>query len=91
MRNYHEEFIRELNNRNYARNTIRTYSSHIKHFLTFSRKSTYDPENRISVFLEKEKSSPEQRRLAWAAIKLFYEIVLLKECPYKLDRVRSRK
>lgn len=91
MRNYLEDFIRELKNRNYARNTIRTYSNHIKHFLTFSRESIYEPEKRIAVFLEKEKSSPEQRRLAWSAIKLFFEIVLKKECPYKLDRVKNRK
>ncbi len=91
MRNYLEEFIREMKNRNYAKNTIRTYSGHLKHFLTFSRKSMFEPEKRIAVFLEKEKSSPEQRRLAWAAIKLFYEMVLKKDCPYKLDRVRSRK
>jgi len=91
MRNYLDEFIRELKNRNYAKNTIRTYSGHLKHFLTFSRKSMHEPEKRIAVFLEKEKSSPEQRRLAWAAIKLFYEIVLKRGCPYKLDRVRNRK
>ncbi len=91
MRNYLGEFIRELKNRNYACNTIRTYSNHIKHFLTFSRESTYEPEERISVFLEQEKSSTEQRRLAWSSIKLFYEIVLKKECPYKLDRVRNRR
>ena len=91
MRNYLDEFIRELKNRSYAKNTIRTYSGHLKHFLTFSRKSMYEPEKRIAVFLEKEKSSPEQRRLAWAAIKLFYDIVLKKDCPYKLDRVRNRK
>ena len=91
MRSYLEEFVRELKNRNYARNTIKTYSGHLKHFLIFSRKSKYEPEKRIAIFLEREKSSPEQRRLAWSAIKLFYEIVLKKECPYKLDRVRSRK
>lgn len=59
--------------------------------MIFSRESTYEPEKRISVFLEQKKSSPEQRRLAWSSIKLFYEIVLKKECPYKLDRVRNRK
>ena len=74
MRNYLEEFIREMENRNYAKNTIRTYSGYLKHFLTFSKKSMFEPEKRIAVFLEKEKSSPEQRRVAWAAIKLFYAI-----------------
>ena len=90
MRNYIEEFVREMNNRNYAWNTIRVYSGHLKHFLTFSRKSDFEPAKRIAVFLEK-KSSLEQRRLAWASIKLFYKLVLGKECPYQLDRIRSRK
>ncbi len=91
MRNYLEEFVRELKNRNYARNTIKTYSGHLKHFLTFSRNTDLAPEKRIAVFLEKEKSALEQRRLAWAAIKLFYVVVLKKDCPYKLNRVRSSK
>ncbi len=91
MRDYLIEFKREMKNRNYARNTIRTYSAHIGHFLVFSRRSEYDPYKRISIFLEEVVSTPEQRRLAWSAIKLFYDIVLKKECPYKLDRVRGRK
>ncbi len=91
MGDYLIEFKREMKNRNYARNTVRTYSAHIGHFLVFSRKSEYDPYKRISIFLEEVVSTPEQRRLAWSSIKLFYDIVLKKECPYKLDRVRSRK
>jgi len=91
MHDYLIEFKREMKNRNYARNTVRTYSAHIGHFLIFSRESDYEPYKRITVFLEEVVSTPEQRRLAWSAIKLFYEIVLKKECPYKLDRVKSRK
>ena len=91
MRDYLIEFKREMKNRNYARNTIRTYSAHIGHFLIFSRDSNYEPYKRIAVFLEEDVATPEQRRLAWSAIKLFYEIVLKKDCPYKLDRVRGRK
>ena len=91
MRDYLIEFKREMKNRNYARNTIRTYSAHIGHFLVFSRKTNYEPYKRIAVFLEDNVSTPEQRRLAWSAIKLFYNIVLKKDCPYQLDRVKSRK
>jgi integrase/recombinase XerD len=91
MRNYLEEFIRELKNRNYSKNTIRTYSGHLKHFLEYSRTTDYEPEMRISLFLEKENHSPEQRRLAWSSIKLFYDLILNKTCPYKLDRVKTRK
>lgn len=46
MRNYLDEFIKELKNRNHAKNTIRTYSGHLKHFLTFSRRSMYEPKKR---------------------------------------------
>ena len=91
MKNYLDDFIREMKNRNYSQNTIRIYSGHLKHFLEFSRRTCFEPEKRIAVFLETEETSPEQRRLAWASIKLFYSVVLDKPCPYKLDRVRSRK
>lgn len=72
MRDYLIEFKREMKSRNYARNTIRTYSSHISYFLIFSRISEYDPYKRISVFLDEVVSISEQRRLAWSSIKLFY-------------------
>ena len=91
MRNYLEEFIRELKNRNYSKNTVRIYSGHLRHFLEFSRRTQYEPGQRISLFLEKEHKSAEQRRLAWSSVKLFYELILNKPCPYKLDRVKSRK
>lgn len=91
MGNYSEQFIREMKNRNYSRNTIRIYSIHIKHFLEFGARTSHDPEARISVFLEKKISTNEQRRLAWSAISLFYKLVLRKDCPYTLDKVRTRK
>ena len=91
MKNYLEDFIREMKNRNYSGNIVRIYSGHLKHFLEYCRKTDFEPEQRIAVFLEVEERSPEQRRLAWSAIKLFYSLVLDKPCPYKLDRVRSRK
>ena len=91
MKNYLEDFRRELKNRNYSRNTVRIYTGHIRHFLEFSRKTDYEPEKRIAVFLEKEKHSNEQRRLAWSSIKLFYTLVLDKSCPYKIERIRTRK
>lgn len=91
MDDYYEVFIREMKNRNYARNTVSVYSRHIKHFLEFSRLTTFDPETRISVFLSKEINTNESRRLAWSSIKLFYRVVLDKKCPYTLDRVRMRK
>ncbi len=89
--NYLEDFTRELNNRNYSRNTVRIYTGHLRQFLEFSRKTDYEPGKRIAVFLEKEKHSNEQRRLAWSSIKLFYTLVLGKSCPYKLERIRTRK
>lgn len=91
MTDYYSIFVREMKNRNYSRNTIRVYSMHIKHFLEFCRQTKHDPRSRISVFLESKIKTSESRRLAWSSIKLFYELVLQKECPYKLDRVRNRK
>ena len=91
MKNYLDDFVREMKNRNYSRNTIRIYSGHLKHFIEFSRRTDFVPEKRIAVFLETEEKSPEQRRLAWSAIKLFYSLVLEKSCPYHLERVRARK
>ncbi len=91
MKNYLDVFLREMKNRNYSRKTIKVYSWHLKQFLDFSRKFSLDPAERIAVYLEKEQKSDEQRRLAWSSIKLFYHLVLQKECPYKLSRVKGRK
>jgi site-specific recombinase XerD len=82
--------MRELRNRNYARNSIKTYSSSLRRFLEFSRGTTYEPSERISRFLT-QIPSPEARRLAWNAIKLFYTLVLNKTCPYTLDKVHQRR
>lgn len=91
MEKYLEVYIREMKNRNYARNTIKIYSKHVENFLEFGRKLNFNPKTRISVFLNSELKTNEQRRLAWSSIRLFYKLVLQKECPYKLDKVRSRK
>jgi integrase/recombinase XerD len=91
MVDYLQMFVRELKNRNYARNTIKSYSVHLKHCLEYSQKTKLEPENRSAIFLENEISTIEQKRLAWSAIKLFYKLVLKKECPYVLDKMRSRK
>ena len=91
MKNYLGDFRRELQNRNYSRNTVRVYTGHLSHFLEFSRRTDYKPEKRIAVFLETEKRTTEQRRLAWSSIKLFYTLVLDKRCPYKLEKIRTRK
>jgi len=80
-----------MKNRNYAANTIRLYSGSLNEFLEFSAKNRIEPSQRIALFLENEKNTAEQRRLAWSAIKLFYRLVLKKECPYCLDKVRGRK
>jgi len=65
--------------------------SNSRDFLRFGSETSFEPEVRISVFLEEKKSTAEQKRLAWSAIKLFYRLILLKKCPYELDKIRSRK
>jgi hypothetical protein len=76
MKDYHQAFVREMKNRNYSRNTIRVYSAHVKNFLEFGRRTDFDSQSRISIFLEKENRTNEMRRLAWSSIKLFYDLVL---------------
>jgi site-specific recombinase XerD len=89
MDHYLEVFLRELRNRGYAANTIRAYRNGLSRFLEFSRKTACGPEERISRFLS-GYDSQEARRIAWNAIKLFYELVLKKPCPYKLEKTRPR-
>ena len=52
MKNYNEIFVRELINRNYARNTIKNYSSHLKHFLEFSVNTNFNQKNALAYFLK---------------------------------------
>jgi site-specific recombinase XerD len=90
MNNYLESFLRELKNRSYAINTIKAYGSSLKHFLEFKSSTNFEPGERISNFLAGKKSN-EKCRISWNAIKLFYELVLKKPCPYVLDRIRARR
>jgi integrase/recombinase XerD len=90
MNNYLESFQRELKNRNYALNTKRMYVKSLEKFLEFAKGTDFPPEERISKFLE-GLQSVEGRRISWNSIKLFYEIVLKKECPYQLDKMRHRR
>jgi integrase/recombinase XerD len=79
----------ELRNRGYAPNTILAYGSSIERFMEFARKSPPQPAARISTFLAGIESM-ERRRIAWSAIKLLYDLVLKKPCPYTLDGIRPR-
>lgn len=92
MKNYLDIYQREMKNRNYSRNTIRMYSIYLGQFLRYcqvDKKS--EPAERIALFLQNQQKTSEQRRLSWSSIKLFYKLVLNKECPYQLDRIRGRK
>jgi len=89
MNHYLEAFHREARNRGYAANTIRAYGKGLNRFLEFSGKTSFEPAERISRFLSAYESQ-EARRIAWNAIKLFYELVVKKPCPYRLEKVRPR-
>jgi integrase len=89
MTHYLEAFLREARNRGYAANTKRAYCNALSHFLNFYKQPTFEPEERISRFLS-TYASQEARRIAWNAIKLFYELVLKKPCPYKMEKIRPR-
>jgi hypothetical protein len=64
---YLTAFLKELRNRGYAMNTIRTYHSG------------------LACLLE-AYTSQEVRRIAWSAIKLFYELVLISLAPTRWTR-----
>jgi integrase/recombinase XerD len=89
MTQYLESFLREARNRGYAANTIRAYGNSVKRFLEFKEKTLFEPAERISRFLS-IYDSLEARRIAWNAIKLFYELVVQKPCPYRLEKIRAR-
>jgi integrase/recombinase XerD len=87
MKNLLDTFKIELKNHNYALRTIKIYTLYIKHFLDFAEHSGFQPDERIKLFIYQRKSS-EQRRLAYASINLFYKLVIKKECPYQLNKIR---
>ncbi len=89
MLRYHDAFLRELKNRGYAPNTLKAYGGSLERFLEYSARTSFEPAERISRFLETHDST-EQRRIAWNAIKLFYDVVLAKPCPYAIEKFRPR-
>jgi len=84
------DFMKELKVRNYSIRTINLYGNTVKKFLDYSKKTKFEPKTRIINFLN-EIDSEESRRLSYNAIKLFYEIIIKKECPYKLEMIKTRK
>lgn len=89
MSDYRETFLRELKNRGYAPNTLKAYGASLDRFLQFTAERPFEPGERVSRFLA-TYDSQEPRRIAWSAIKLFYELVLAKPCPYAMEKVRPR-
>jgi site-specific recombinase XerD len=89
MTDLHGAFMRELKNRGYAPNTLKAYGNGITRFLEFAATTSLPPAERISRFLSLY-DSVEPRRIAWSAIRLFYEFVLKKPCPYTMEKVRPR-
>ncbi len=90
MENYPQSFERELRNRQYSLNTLKLYGRSIARFLEYKAAKNYNPEERISNFLASHESD-ESRRISWNAIRLFYQLVLHKECPYQLNKLRHRR
>lgn len=91
MHKYLQQFEQELSIRNYSRRTIEMYTNALKGFLLFSQKNPIQPEKRIRDFLFQFKNHPESLRLKYNAIKTFYEFVLGKTCPYRLERFKKKK
>jgi integrase/recombinase XerD len=89
MIRYRDAFIRELKNRGYAPNTIKAYGGCLERFLEYKAQTTFEPRERMSRFLAMHDSQ-EKRRVAWNAIKLFYDLALGKPCPYTIEKIRPR-
>ncbi|HPO50285.1 MAG TPA: tyrosine-type recombinase/integrase [Spirochaetota bacterium] len=90
MEKYLEDFEKQLKIKSYSTRTKNLYTSEVKKFLEYSEKTNFQPRERIINYLNKIDSD-ESRRISYCAIKLFYEIVLKKECPYRLESVKNRK
>ena len=71
------ELVREMKNHNYSLRTIKLYSKKLRGFLDCANTNDYEPETRISKYLETIMST-EGRRHAYMAIRLFYKFVLKK-------------
>jgi hypothetical protein len=85
-----ESFRRELKNRNYSRNTIKSYLCSIKNFFELSAEKKYSAEERISGFIGSIEGF-EQKRLSYQAVKLFYKIIVGKTCPHDLSGMSTKK
>lgn len=85
------KFLSEMKLRDYSRKTVKSYSSYLYKFLSFAENHPdTEPADRIFLFLKNFDSS-EVSYQAYASIKLFYKLVLKKDCPYILRGVRKKK
>lgn len=91
MEDYLEQFRRELRLRNYSRATISAYLTHLKKYLVFSHINRSPPKTRIPIFLEKMEEHPEMLKQAYASISTFYRLVLHKDSPYVLNKIKTPK
>ena len=86
------QFTKELKLRNYARRTIVCYAGWIEKIMAFSRTcSTLPRVERLNQFFLSQTQNLVGAAQANAALQLYFEIILKRECPYQLNRTRSRK
>jgi hypothetical protein len=81
LSDYIKDLTGEMKNRNYSYRTIKIYTSKLSGFLQFSQETKFEPLTRISKYLE-TIAGEESRRHSYMAIRLFYKLVLNKNCPY---------
>jgi site-specific recombinase XerD len=92
MSDYLKSMQVEMKNRNYATNSINTYCDLLEQYLRFSERKKYlEPGERMKEYLYSLKDTAEKARLSYQAIKLFYVLVLKKDCPYTLEKIKKRK
>lgn len=89
---YKKRLGEELKIRGYSVRTVQTYMYWLEKYLEFSiMYNKLEPERRLTVFLDNFDQKQPSRMHAYYAVKAFYELVLNKDCPLKLDKLKKAK
>jgi len=86
-----KQFREEMVNREYSPRTVHVYLKIIRKFFDFMKVTNFEPEERVREFLTLKSDTAMQVKIYYAAIKLFYDLVVKKTCPYELSKVKRAK
>ena len=77
----------ELQNKNYARNTIKVYMNKLNAYFDFLKGYKYGSYREYIINFINSQNGEVSKRHAYYALNFFYKLVLKKECPYILKNV----